>query len=157
MNLYEIDREIERCFEIDPETGEILNADKLDALQMDKERKIENLACYIKNLKAEEAAFSAEKKALSDRDNATKAKRERLENYLFGYLNGEKFSSAKCAISFRRTPERVEIADESAIPAQYFREQVVKAPDKNAIKAALKNGESIAGCALVSSLSMSVK
>lgn len=31
MNLYEIDREIERCFEIDTETGEILNADKLAA------------------------------------------------------------------------------------------------------------------------------
>lgn len=155
MNLYQIDREILSC--VDPETGEILDFERLDALQMDKRQKIENVACWVKNLKADEAAFQAEKNALADREKSTRAKRERLERYLADILQGEKFSTAKCAVSFRRTPERVEIADESAIPAQYFREQVVKAPDKNAIKAALKNGESIAGCALVSSLSMSVK
>lgn len=60
MNLYQIDREILSC--VDQETGEIIDFEQLDALQMDRERKIENLACYIKNLKAEEAAFSAEKR-----------------------------------------------------------------------------------------------
>ena len=35
----------------DPETGEINNLDELMGLQMEREQKIENIACLVKNLK----------------------------------------------------------------------------------------------------------
>ena len=41
MNLYEIDREILAC--IDYETGEILDSQRLEMLEMEKEKKIENI------------------------------------------------------------------------------------------------------------------
>ena len=48
MNLYQINEEIEKC--IDTETGEILDLEALDKLAMERDTKIENLACWYKNL-----------------------------------------------------------------------------------------------------------
>ena len=47
MTLYEIDNAILEC--IDLETGEIIDTDKLDALQLERETKIENVALWIKD------------------------------------------------------------------------------------------------------------
>ena len=49
--LYEIDTEILNCIDLD--TGEILDVERLNALQVEKSKKIENVALYIKELKAE--------------------------------------------------------------------------------------------------------
>ena len=51
MKLYEIDEQILNC--IDAETGEIIDADMLNALQMERDAKIEGVALWIKDLKAE--------------------------------------------------------------------------------------------------------
>lgn len=60
MNLYEIDREILAC--IDYETGEILDSQRLEMLEMEKEKKIENIGLWIKNLEAEAEALKKEKR-----------------------------------------------------------------------------------------------
>ena len=46
--LYEIDAEI--LASVDQETGEILDIEKLDALQMERERKLEGVALWVKDL-----------------------------------------------------------------------------------------------------------
>ena len=51
MKLYEIDEAILNC--IDLETGEIIDTEQLDKLTMEREAKLENVACWIKELKAE--------------------------------------------------------------------------------------------------------
>lgn len=53
MTLYEIDAAIMTAIAhgTDPETGEINNLDELMSLQMERDQKIENIACLIKNLK----------------------------------------------------------------------------------------------------------
>ena len=56
--LYEIDQEILDC--VDLETGEILDTEKLDALQMEREAKLEGVALWVKDLKAEAAAVKEE-------------------------------------------------------------------------------------------------
>ena len=71
MNLYEIDTEILGC--VDMETGEIIDDGRLDRLQMEKEKKIENIACWYKNLKAEEGAIDSEIKNLNARKVAVTA------------------------------------------------------------------------------------
>ena len=54
MNLFDVNSDIENFeFKCDEETGEILNLDELDNLKMQKDEKIENIALYIKNLKAQ--------------------------------------------------------------------------------------------------------
>ena len=49
MKLYEIDEAILNC--IDLETGEIIDTEQLDKLTMEREAKLENVACWIKELK----------------------------------------------------------------------------------------------------------
>ena len=64
MNIYQIDAAIQACLDmdtdelVDMDTGEILS---LDALQMEREQKLENVACYIKNLTADADALKAER------------------------------------------------------------------------------------------------
>lgn len=151
MTLYEINEEMLGC--IDPETGEV-DADKLSELSMMRDDKIEGIALWIKDLKAEAEALKAEKMAFAARQQAAEKKAESLKNYLTGYLNGEKFKSTKCAVSFRKT-ESVKILDELELPPEYTSIEI-KA-DKAAIKQAIKNGQTVAGAEIVESTSISIK
>ena len=72
MNLYQIDAEILKV--IDFETGEVLDEDKLEELQMSKNEKIENILLYIKNLNADAEIIKAEEKALAERRKAKENK-----------------------------------------------------------------------------------
>ena len=49
-SIYEINQAIMDC--LDPETGEILDMEALEQLQMDRVQKAENVACWRKNLMA---------------------------------------------------------------------------------------------------------
>lgn len=154
MTLYEIDQQIMSC--VDMDTGEIVDMDKLSELQIERETKLENIALWIKNLKAEEAALKAEKDAFAEREKQTKAKREKLSEWLTGALNGEKMSTSKVSISFRKS-ESVKISDIDAIPMNYIVETITESPDKVAIKAALKNGLDVPGCELELKNNISIK
>ena len=59
MTLYEIDKAIMEC--VDLETGEIIDTEQLDKLTMEREAKLENVACWIKELKVEAEALKAGK------------------------------------------------------------------------------------------------
>lgn len=154
MNLYQIDAEIMNC--IDLETGEIIDAEKLEALQMERGQKIENVALWVKNLKADMAAYKAEKEAFAEREKQAKAKIESLSKWLVDALSGERFSTNKVAVSFRNS-EAVSITDEAKIPKKYFRVKIEKAPDKTLIKEAIKNGLKVRGAELVAKQNIQIK
>ena len=101
MTLYEIDNEIMNC--IDEETGEIIDLDRLNALEMERDKKIGNVACWIKDLKAEAEAIKAEKQALDKRQKAAENKAESLKTWLQTVLEGEKFKDSRCSISYRKS------------------------------------------------------
>ena len=154
MTLYEIDKAILEA--IDMDTGEILDPEKLDALQMERTAKLENIALYIKNLLADADAIKAEKDALAARESAKRKKAENLKGYLAYSLGGEKFDTAKCAVSFIKS-EKVEVEDLTLIPAELLRVKNSYEPDKNAIKAAIKAGQEVNGCRLVEKFSAQIK
>ena len=58
LSLYHIDQALEAL--IDPETGELLDYDAFEQLQMDREHKIENMVCWSKSLDAEAKAIRDE-------------------------------------------------------------------------------------------------
>ena len=65
-NLYELTAQLENFeLEVDEETGEITNLDELDALQLERDEKIENIALWVKNLTADAAAIKAEAQNLN--------------------------------------------------------------------------------------------
>ena len=160
MKLYEIDNAILEC--IDFETGEIIDVDKLNELQIEREAKIENVACWIKELKAEAEAIKAEKLALAERQKVSENKAESLKKWLAFALNGEKFSTARCSVSFRAT-ESVEVTDEGLENLMRggkdeFLTYKYPEPNKKAIKEAIKNdGLNIQGVQLVQNVSTIIK
>ena len=77
MKLYEINNAILDC--IDMETGEIIDIDKLNKLEFEREAKIEGVACWIKDLKAEAEAIKTEKQALAERQKVAENKVESLK------------------------------------------------------------------------------
>ena len=145
-SLYEIDFEIMNC--IDFETGELVDVEKLTELQMEREHKIESVALWVKNLRAEAAAYKAEKDAFAKREKRAKNKVESLEKWLTNALNGEKLTTNRVAVSFRKS-KRVEVLDDSKIPENYMTETVTIAPDKKGIREAIEYGLKVPGCELV--------
>lgn len=152
--LYEIDAAITSC--MDMETGEILDMERLEALTMERDKKLENIACFIKNLDSDAAAFAAEEKAFADRRKAAERKADSLREYLTQALQGEKFSTSRCAVSFR-VSEAVEITEEILVPYAYMTEKRSWQPNKTAIKSAIKAGEEIDGCQLVKRYNINVR
>ena len=153
-SLYEIDRAILEC--IDMETGELIDPERLESLNMERSQKIENVALWVKNLQSDALAYKAEKDAFAKREKEAANKVESLKKWLSDALAGEKFTTEKCAISFRRSTV-VEIDDESALPADMVNEKITITPNKDAIKAAIKNGQEISGCRLVDRLNTQIK
>jgi hypothetical protein len=152
-NLYEIDTQITECFDTD--TGELLDAEKLENLMIEKENKFENVALWIKNLKADAAMYKAEKTAFAERQAAAERKAESLTIWLKNALNGQKFKTEKAEINFRKT-QKVEVID-----IWELNEDFVKysdpTPDKAAIKRAIKAGEDVKGAKLIDDISMTIK
>ena len=159
MKLYEIDNAILEC--IDMETGDVIDVERLNDLQMEREAKIENVALWIKDLKAEAEAIKAEKMALAERQKATENKAESLKNWLAYALDGQKFSTARCAVSFRKTeavevtPEGLENLMRDGCDELLTYEQ--PKPNKTAIKQALKDGLNVQGVRLTQNTSTIIK
>ena len=161
MTLYEIDNAvnsvIENGFKVDEETGEVLfTADDIEQLQLDRQAKIENIALYIKNTVSFANDIDTEIKTLTERKKAAERKAESLKSYLAFILNGEKFKTAKCAISYRKS-ERVEVANVETLPDEYIRFELKKTANKDSIKRALKEGVKIEGCTIDERINMTIK
>ena len=143
--IYEIDQDILNC--VDQETGEILDADKLNALQMERDDKLEGVALWVKDLKAEADAVKAEADKLTARKKALDKKIDSLKEWLLIALDGGKLKTARCNVYPTHT-QRVVIDDEKALIDMFmtspFGEKFlrVKDPeiDKNALKDSMKQG-----------------
>ena len=160
MKLYEIDQKIMEL--VDKETGELLDYEAFEQLQMERDGKIENMACWFKELTATAKAIREEEVALAERRRVIENKADSLKDYLGRILNGEKFQSAKCAISFRKSTS-VSVDDYDAVLAWAVENEVHcfrhKEPelDKAEIGKRLKAGEAIPGVSLAEKTSVSVK
>lgn len=152
-NLYQIDEAIMNC--VNMESGEIIDIERLDQLQMDRDLKIENIALFIKNLLSDAAGIKAEKDNLAQRQKVCENKANNLKKYLSNYLAGQRFSTSKVAISFRKS-ESVNVQDISKLPKEYLKYKDPD-PDKTAIKSALKSGKEIPGAEIIVNQNIQIK
>lgn len=154
--LYEIVKEIENFeLQIDDETGEITNADELDALELEKETKIENICLWIKNLRADAEAYKAEENNFKARRQAAEKKADKLQGYIQHILTGEKFKTTRVSVSYRKSTA-VECPDISLVDDDYL---TYKAPElnKTKIKEAIKAGIKVKGCFIAERQNISIK
>ena len=160
--LYEIDNEILDC--VDMETGEILDTAKLDALQMEREKKLEGVALWVKDLKAEAAAVKEEADKLTARKKALDNKIESIKTWLLIALDGGKLKTPRCNV-YQMHSQRLAVADEGKL-IEFFQEtndpeKFLRFRDpelrKDEIKKALKDGFVIPGAALEETESVVIK
>lgn len=160
--LYEISQDILNC--VDLETGEILDAEKLDALQMEREAKLEGVALWIKDMRAETAAIKEEADKLTARKKALDNKIESLKTWLMYALDGEKLNTPRCKV-YQTHIQRVNVTDEEELlnyiysttsPGMYLR---YKDPElnKEEIKKAMKDGYKFPGAELEDTESVVIK
>ena len=155
MKLYEIVEELRNFqFDVDEETGEILNADELDKLDLARDEKVENICLMIKNLKADATAYKAEKDSFAEKEQRAKKEADRWADYLQRMLDGATFKSTRASVVYRKS-EKVE-CDITLVPDDYLRYKDPE-PDKTKIKNAIKSGVAVNGCSLVESISMQIK
>lgn len=148
MKLYEIDRAIEELTSsFDPETGEALfDEAAFEALALQREQAIEDLALSVKNYTAEAKAIREEAAALTERARRAEKSAESAKRYLAYVLNGEKYSSPRASVSWRRSSS-VKPDDGFIDWAKANRDDLLryKDPEPNLtdIKRALDSGEDI--------------
>lgn len=166
MTLYEINSQIDQILsniEIDEETGEVLfDTTLLESLQIAHDVKIENIACYVKNLASDIEAIKAEEKNLKARRQSKEKLVERLTYMLDNDLQGQKFETARCTISYRKSTSTV--VDEVVFLDKYKDDPKMCTPqpteykyDKNELKKKLKAGEKIEGVTLSENNNISIK
>lgn len=159
-NLFEINKAIMDAWDacVDPDTGEINESKyaEMEALQVEFDAKIENLACWAKNLTSDAVQLKAEAAALTDRAKAAEKKADSLKRYIAAALHGTKFETPRCVIGWRKSTA-VQIAPDADLPAEYLRTKTTVEPDKTAIKAALVAGTAIDGCSLETRNNMTLK
>jgi len=161
--IYEIDAAIRACCErVDDETGEVLDQESLDALQMEREAKLEGVALYVKQLLYEAADIKAEEKALSQRRQAKERRIDGLKAYLTEHLEGKKFETAKVKLSFRASTS-VSITDSAALVRylEQAHDECIRyaAPEvnKTELKKLLEQGEAVPGAALEARQNLQIK
>jgi seryl-tRNA synthetase len=166
MTLYEIDFQIKKFLDnlmdsVDEETGEVLDIDpsELEALNEARQKKLEKIALYIKNLDADAKAIKEEEKNLKERRERVEKKAERLRKLLSdSILNAgdDHFETSRCSVTFRAS-DTVEIDDLDLIDDVYIKVVTDYKPDKTALKKAIKAGIKIDGCHLESHNNIQIK
>lgn len=164
-SLYEIDADIAAAILdcVDMETGEVIDLEKLEALQMERNQKLEAVALYYKNMCAEAAMLKAEEQAFVDRRKAAEKKAEGLKAYLSAALDGQTLATTKVAINFKRS-KAVEIDNEAEF-IEYAKQHDLddllsyKAPtiSKTAVKDAINAGRDVPGAAIVERYNIQIK
>lgn len=163
MTLYEIESAILNC--VDQETGEIIDAEALNALQMERDKKIEGVALWVKDLRAEAEAIGNEVKSLNARKKAAENKAERLKQWLGDALAGEIFKSSKVRVSYTHNTKLNVIDEQSVVnyiqthckePEQFLRFTLPEIR-KDAVKAEINKGVEIPGACLEPTESVVIK
>lgn len=161
--LYEINADILAA--VDQETGEILDTDRLDALQMERDQKFEGVGLWIKDMNAEITARKEEIKKQQDQVKALENRIASCKEWLRLNLAGEKFKTARVSVSYTHN-SRLDVIDEQSVvnyiqthyqdPEEFLKFSMPEIR-KDALKAEIKKGAEIPGASLEPTESVVIK
>ena len=169
MTLYDIDAQIaaldgaaEDDMLIDEETGELVSvAQALDALRMEREAKLENVECWVKNLSAEADAIREEEIRLVKRRKTAETKAANLKAWLLDAMTREdgttdKLKTGRVAVSVKRNPPST-VVDDALLPSTYKVAKITYQANKDLIKRELLAGGEVPGAHLEYGRSVIIK
>ena len=158
LRCYEIHDLIREVMDraVDPDTGELTDSGiaELHALSSAANHSAADLACYIRELELEAESVKSvlaemAKRAVQLENRAAKWRAVLLET--MDSIGSTGIKDARITVAVRANPPSVNIDDVDELPILYCRVIPLRIePDKTAIKAALKSGETIPGVSLVS-------
>lgn len=150
--LYEINSDIEKLLDedgiikvddenvVDVETGEVFSlTERLDALAIEKEEKIESVAIYLDDLNVKTAQIDEKIKYLQGIKKSVTGQVERLHGYLLYATDNKGLETKNISVKVKKS-ERVVIDDETIVPEEFIKTKIETSPDKTAIKKAIKDG-----------------
>lgn len=160
MKLYEISDAIRAALDhidVDPETGEILNADNLHAVEAEASDKIEATALYLRELDAEAKAAKDEADRMIARVKSMQKRSDYIKSMLLEALHATgKVKTARVTVSIRTT-QAVEVSEGAGLPEAYTTVKTTVSPNKIAIKQALLDGVEVPGCHIEERESVSIR
>lgn len=149
MKLYEITEQLRQLMAMDDVPPEQLQ-DTLDMVNEEFEQKAEQVAAFIRELSLDSDGYKAEIDRLSDRKKSLDNKVESLKDCLRVNMQAADMTKIKgklFTISLGSPTETVYVADEKLLPDDLV--CIKREPNKTEIKAQLKSGVDLEGCALV--------
>jgi hypothetical protein len=164
ITLYEIAREYRADLEklADMDLDDQTMEDTLGSLDGDLQVKAQNVACFIRNLEAAAQSIKEAEAQMAARRKAMENRAARIKDYLHASMlvaGVEKIECPLFRLSVRNNPPAAEVYQPELIPAQFMRqpEPPPAAPDKTAIKEALKAGQEVPGCRLTHGTRLDIK
>lgn len=162
-NLLELEGETENGEKqfVDGETGELLTANQVDALEIARDEKIRGCMLFIKEMEDMEARAKAEKKRMDGVIKYAQGKQEWCKQYLLNCLEGKSYqdSETMLKVQFRNvtTVELDEGVSVESLAPEYQRTKYSVEADKKKLLADLKAGIVVEGAHLATHKSTSVK
>lgn len=159
MTLYDMTaqaRELKDMLDAE-EIDEQTFSDTLEAIGA--EEKVNSYCQIIRELDGDNTAIKAEIERLKKRIEHNTASIDRMKQALDGFMtvSGKKKEKTPFfSVSYRKS-QSVNILNEADIPQEYIKIKTETTPDKVAIKAALKAGETIPGCQLINSENIQIR
>ena len=152
-NLYEINQQILEC--VDMDTGEVIDTEKLNQLNIAWEEKIESMVLWYKNLCSDAEAYKQEKRSFEEKEKAARSKADSIKTYIENALQGKKFKTTKASVSYRKS-DQVEILDAGILDDDYLKYSVPEI-NKAKIKESIKLGIPVQGAKLVEKNNIQIK
>lgn len=149
MHLYEITKQLNELLAMEDIPREQIE-DTINLIEEEFEGKAEMVAAYIRELESDEAGMKSEIDRLSERRRVLSAKIDNLKDYLRQNMIASGKTNIKGKL-FSITLGKLSPVLDVFVPVEQLPEQyrVVKfLADNAAIKAALKAGNEIKGCAI---------
>lgn len=129
-------------------------ADTLESLGGELEAKAANVAMFARNLESTAAAIKEAEGQMAARRKAIEARADGMRRYLLACMRSagvHKVETPLLRLTVRDNPPAVVVFDAAQVPDEFMRqpEPSPPAPDKTAIKEAIKGGRDVPGTRLV--------
>jgi len=171
MNIYQINEKIEKFLSenTDQETGELINVEQFEALEIEKKEKQLSCVRYIQHMDNTSSFIDNEIKRLQEMKRLNESKIENMKRYVYNsmVIDGiTKIEFGTVTISVRNNPPSLKLSEEFEnelsvgvnLATEKLKEEKSRlAEKKKMIKEMLKEGKEHSGATLTSSTSLIIK
>ncbi len=161
-SLYHIQQEYQLVLsELDELDGEVTPEleQRLMIAEHELQEKGANYALVIHDYTSRIDAIDTQIERLENLKSSYKSKSEVLKSNIKNamlHFGLDKIEHDLVKLSFRKS-ESVEVENQDLIPKEFIKEKISYSPDKTAIKEAIKGGQDVQGCKLVTNYNLQVK